>query len=105
MPRYRLWKNDRTRFGWNRNQLISRLREDITSLPISLGLYVLADLCEIGGGYLVWLWFREGRPLGYGMARATILILYGIIRTFQAAHFGGFMLRMAVIMYAPRTTV
>ena len=59
------------------------------SLPISLGLYVLADLCEIGGGYLAWLWFREGRPLGQGIARATILILYGIIPTFQAAHLAG----------------
>ena len=55
---------------------------------LSIGLYVFAGLCEIGGGYLVWLWFREGRPLGYGIAGATILILYGIIPTFQTAHFG-----------------
>lgn len=55
---------------------------------LSIGLYVLAGLCEIGGGYLVWLWFREGRPLGYGIAGAAILILYGIIPTFQPAHFG-----------------
>jgi small multidrug resistance family-3 protein len=53
----------------------------------SIGLFVVAGLCEIGGGYLVWLWFREGRPLGYGIAGAAILILYGIIPTFQAAHF------------------
>lgn len=58
------------------------------SLPISLGLFVLAGVCEIGGGYLVWLWFREGRPLGYGIAGAAILILYGIIPTLQSAHFG-----------------
>ncbi|MDF0667640.1 MAG: YnfA family protein [Nitrospira sp.] len=57
------------------------------SLPISLGLFVLAGLCEIGGGYLVWLWFREGRSLGYGIVGAAILILYGIIPTFQPAHF------------------
>lgn len=37
---------------------------------------------------LVWLWFREGRPLAYGIAGAAILILYGIIPTFQPAHFG-----------------
>jgi small multidrug resistance family-3 protein len=55
---------------------------------LSIGLYVLAGLCEIGGGYLVWLWFREGRPLGYGIAGAAILTLYGIIPTFQPAHFG-----------------
>lgn len=58
------------------------------SLPVSLGLFVLAGLCEIGGGYLVWLWFREGRPLLYGIAGAASLILYGIIPTFQPAHFG-----------------
>ena len=26
-----------------------------------LSLFVLAGLCEIGGGYLVWLWLREGK--------------------------------------------
>ncbi|MBS0181512.1 MAG: YnfA family protein [Nitrospira sp.] len=58
------------------------------SLPISIALFVLAGLCEIGGGYLVWLWFREGRPFAYGIVGAAILILYGIIPTFQSAHFG-----------------
>ena len=58
------------------------------SLPISLGLFVLAGLCEIGGGYLVWIWLREGRSLGYAIAGAAILILYGIIPTYQTAHFG-----------------
>ena len=57
-------------------------------LLMSIGLFVVAGLCEIGGGYLVWLWFREGRPIGYGLAGAAILILYGIIPTFQNAEFG-----------------
>ena len=26
----------------------------------SLALFVLAGLCEIGGGYLVWQWWRSG---------------------------------------------
>lgn len=30
------------------------------SLLSSIGLFILAGLCEIGGGYLVWLWLREG---------------------------------------------
>jgi small multidrug resistance family-3 protein len=58
------------------------------SIVHSLGLFVLAGLCEIGGGYLVWLWFREGRPVAYGIVGAAILILYGIIPTFQPANFG-----------------
>jgi|GEM_PF-3596034 len=32
------------------------------SIPVSIALFGLAGLCEIGGGYLVWLSFREGRP-------------------------------------------
>jgi small multidrug resistance family-3 protein len=27
----------------------------------SVGLFLLAGLMEIGGGYLVWLWLRESR--------------------------------------------
>lgn len=57
-------------------------------IPWSLGLFVLAGLCEIGGGYLVWLWLREGKPIGYALVGAVILILYGVIPTFQPAHFG-----------------
>ena len=26
----------------------------------SLALFALAGLCEIGGGYLVWQWWRNG---------------------------------------------
>ena len=58
------------------------------SIPISIGLFVLAGLCEIGGGYLVWLWLREDKPFGYGILGAAILILYGVIPTYQVAHFG-----------------
>ena len=58
------------------------------SIPASIGLFILAGICEIGGGYLVWLSFREGRHWGYALAGAAILILYGVIPTLQPAHFG-----------------
>ena len=58
------------------------------SFTLSISLFVLAGLCEIGGGYLVWMWFREGRPAGYAVAGSILLILYGIIPPFQTAHFG-----------------
>ncbi|HDH33955.1 MAG TPA: hypothetical protein ENG88_00685, partial [Nitrospirae bacterium] len=29
----------------------------------SITLFILAGLCEIGGGYLVWIWLRENRSL------------------------------------------
>lgn len=47
-------------------------------------LFVLAGLAEIGGGYLVWLWLREGKPCWYGIVGAVILFLYGIIPTMQS---------------------
>jgi small multidrug resistance family-3 protein len=54
----------------------------------SLGLFILAGFCEIGGGWLVWHWLREARPWPWGLLGGVILILYGVIPTFQPAHFG-----------------
>jgi len=54
----------------------------------SVCYFILAGLCEIGGGYLVWLWLREGKPALYGFVGALVLILYGVIPTFQPANFG-----------------
>ena len=54
----------------------------------SVVLFILAGLCEIGGGYLVWLWLREGKSIWIGILGGVILVLYGIIPTFQPAHFG-----------------
>ncbi|HEX8493989.1 MAG TPA: YnfA family protein [Pyrinomonadaceae bacterium] len=54
----------------------------------SFAYFLLAGLCEIGGGYLVWLWLRERRSIWYAAAGAIILVLYGVIPTFQPAHFG-----------------
>ena len=39
------------------------------SLPVSIGLFMLAGLCEIGGGYLVWLSLRGGKPLWSALNR------------------------------------
>lgn len=59
-----------------------------TSIPRSLGLFVAAGLAEIGGGYLVWLWLREGRSMWLGVAGAAVLTVYGVIPTLQPAGFG-----------------
>ena len=50
----------------------------------SIIYFVLAGLCEIGGGYLVWLWLREGKPVRYAFVGAIVLVLYGIISTLNA---------------------
>jgi small multidrug resistance family-3 protein len=54
----------------------------------SVVLFIVAGLCEIGGGYLVWLWLREHRSVTLGVAGAVLLVLYGVLPTLQPAHFG-----------------
>jgi small multidrug resistance family-3 protein len=55
----------------------------------SVGLFIAAGLAEIGGGYLVWRWLREGSSWPIGVAGAAILIAYGVIPTLQtSADFG-----------------
>ncbi|MCG8620339.1 MAG: YnfA family protein [Desulfobacterales bacterium] len=61
---------------------------NVTAVVQSLGYFLLAGLFEIGGGYLVWLWLREGKPVSYAVAGAVILVLYGVIPTLQPADFG-----------------
>jgi len=85
----------------------------------SLALFVLAGLCEIGGGYLVWLWLREGRSALLAALGGVVLFAYGVVPTFQPAPFGRVyaayggvfvvlggvlcLAGVAVIMYWPRT--
>ncbi|MFZ2499658.1 MAG: YnfA family protein [Methanosarcina sp.] len=57
-------------------------------LAISLALFFLAALFEIGGGYLVWLWLRENKGALFGLLGGLTLAVYGVIPTFQPAHFG-----------------
>ncbi len=38
----------------------------------SVALFVLAGLCEIGGGYLVWQWSRSGASWILGVLGAAI---------------------------------
>ena len=54
----------------------------------SLALFVAAGLCEIGGGYLVWLWLRDERSAALGALGGLVLFGYGILPTLQPAHFG-----------------
>ncbi len=68
-------------------------------------LFFLAGLAEIGGGYLIWLWLREGKPVYFGVLGGVSLILYGIIATLQTfpsfgrvyAAYGGVFIIMSVL--------
>ena len=71
---------------------------------LSLLFFFLAGLCEIGGGYLVWLWLREDMIWILGAIGGFVLFLYGIIPTFQPTYFhriyatyGGIFIVMALL--------
>jgi small multidrug resistance family-3 protein len=55
---------------------------DFTYLRTLL-LYVVAGLAEIGGGWLVWQWLRDGRGLPLGLLGGAVLFGYGVIHTMQ----------------------
>jgi small multidrug resistance family-3 protein len=60
----------------------------LTQIGMSLFYFILAGLCEIGGGYLIWLWLREGKGILVALAGSIVLVTYGIIPTLQPANFG-----------------
>ena len=62
--------------------LILKTKEKLTmDLLKSIFYFVLAGLFEIGGGYLIWLWLRDGKNIWYGLIGAIVLIIYGAIPT------------------------
>src|SRR5919109_4877777 len=82
------------------NQDIKRIRK----ILLTLFFFFIAGLCEIGGGYLVWLWLREDMSWILGAIGGFILFLYGIVPTFQPSYFhriyaayGGIFIVMALL--------
>ncbi|MCT1539025.1 MULTISPECIES: YnfA family protein [Lysinibacillus] len=51
---------------------------------IAILLFILAGIGEIDGGYLIWLWLREGKPFYWGIIGGIALALYGVVATFQS---------------------
>lgn len=43
-----------------------RAREVLATIFTSF-LFIIAGVAEVGGGYLNWLWLREGKPLYLGV--------------------------------------
>jgi len=63
----------------------------------SVALFHLAGFCEIGDGYWVWQWWRNGTHWVVGLAGATLLCLYGIVPRPIS--------RLTLDAYMPRTAV
>ena len=57
-------------------------------IGVTLLFFFIANLCEIDGGYLVWLWLREKKTIALGALGGLILFVYGIIPTLQPVEFG-----------------
>jgi len=53
----------------------------------SIPIFILAGFCEIGGGYLIWLWLKDDKPAWYGLLGGIILAMYGVVATFQTQNF------------------
>jgi small multidrug resistance family-3 protein len=54
----------------------------------SILFFLTAGLLEIAGGYLIWIWIKNDKPLWYGLTGILWLALYGFIPTLQTSHFG-----------------
>jgi small multidrug resistance family-3 protein len=71
----------------------------------TFGLFFLASLAEIAGGWMVWQWLREHRSIVFGLMGAVTLTGYGIVATFQPesefgriyAGYGGIFVVMAML--------
>jgi small multidrug resistance family-3 protein len=64
------------------------LAEGSRMLVKSVLLFIVAGLFEIGGGYLVWQWWRNNAHIFLGLVGGIVLFFYGIVPTYQTAHFG-----------------
>jgi small multidrug resistance family-3 protein len=53
----------------------------------SLLIFLLAGICEIGGGYLIWLWLKKDKPMWFGALGAVLLAAYGLVATLQTSNF------------------
>jgi small multidrug resistance family-3 protein len=67
-----------------RTYLCSKAMDIVKSILI----FLLAGICEIGGGYLIWLWLKEEKPIWFGLLGDIILAFYGMVATLQTANFG-----------------
>ena len=69
------------------------------------GLFVLAGLCEIGGGYLVWGWMREHKSFAWALLGSAVLTAYGVVAALQPisefgrvyAAYGGVFIALALL--------
>ena len=67
--------------------MVNKNKISWNKIVVSLIFFFVAGLCEICGGYLVWLWLRDGMSWMLGVLGGFVLFAYGIVPTFQPSHF------------------
>ncbi len=78
---------------------------DIGSYIRTIVLYLVAGLSEIGGGWLVWQWLRNGKGVWIGLIGGSVLFIYGVIPTLQSepafgrvyAAYGGIFIVLSIV--------
>ena len=56
----------------------------------AIPIFILARLREIGGGYFVWLCFKEGEPWWCGVLGGLIFAFYGVVATWPSLILQGY---------------
>lgn len=56
---------------------------------MTLAVYALAALCEIGGCFAVWAWAREGRSVLWLLPGLAALLLFAWLLTLSPAAWAG----------------
>lgn len=51
-------------------------------------IFLVSAVCEVGGGYLVWIWLKGGKSVYIGIIGLILLALYGVVATLQVQNFG-----------------
>eukprot|EP00887_Chlorella_sp_A99_P004924 scaffold4.g4924.t1 len=77
----------------------------VGKVVLSLFLFLAAGAAEIGGGWLVWQTLREGKAWWVAVLGAGVLVLYGVIPTWQPmdnfgrvyAVYGGFFILLSYL--------
>lgn len=64
------------------------MRHDAAHISYSVALFIAAGVLEIGGGWLVWKWRKDGWHWVFFLLGCLVLIGYGIVPTLQDEVFG-----------------
>lgn len=57
--------------------------QGVWGVVAAVAIFIGSGVCEIGGGWLVWKWRRDGWNLGFFFLGCLALIAYGILPTLQ----------------------